>query len=457
MQCFAVGSREVQERFDAHFHKPQFRNLVQTLNNVGSMPLGLLTKYSEEVWDKSDGRFTDEFPYIEISGVGLRTDEYRVSQTPVTDAPSRARQVVRDGDILVSLTRPHRGAVARVLPEHDGIIASTGFAVVRDLETTRVDHDYLLMCLTASFGCDQMLMRSSGGNYPAITRDELSRILIPTISLESQRRLTALTDAARAERKAKLAEADALLSGVDDFLLEALGIAPPAEDTRRVFAVNLAQMSGQERINSDYYHPERVQALRGLERAADSMTVAPLVEIVNFERDQLKTPGANYLSLAHVQSHTGELTDATDTASGNCFAYHTDDVLFARLRPYLNKVYCAEMDGCCSTEFHVLRVKDHKALLSEYLAAVLRSRLVLAQTTHMMTGNTHPRLTNDDVKNLMLPIPSLSVQESIASEIRRRRDTVRRLRAEAEAGWAEAKQRFEVELLSTPSTSFEVK
>ena len=47
------------------------------------------------------------------------------------------------------------------------------------------------------------------------------------------------------------------------------------------------------------------------------------------------------------------------------------------------------MDGCCSTEFHVLRVKDAGAVLPDYLAATLRSRLTLAQTVHMMTGNTH--------------------------------------------------------------------
>ena len=91
------------------------------------------------------------------------------------------------------------------------------------------------------------------------------------------------------------------------------------------------------------------------------------------------------------KANTGELTDATNTASGNCSVFRTDDVLFARLRPYLNKVYRAEMNGCCSTEFHVLRVKDSETLLPEYLAAILRSRIVLAQTTHMMTGNTHPR------------------------------------------------------------------
>ncbi len=298
-----------------------------------------------------------------------------------------------------------------------------------------------------------MLMRSSGGNYPAITRDELAKVLIPAVSREAQSRLTAVMDTARAERRAKLAEADALLAGIDDFLLDALGIAPPADNSRRVFAVSLARMSGQGRLNSDYYHPERTTVLRALDAVSPGLTTARLADVAAFERNQIKTPDDNYLSLAHVQSHTGELTNVTDTASGNCFTFQADDVLFARLRPYLNKVYRAEMSGGCSTEFHVLRVKDRTTLLPEYLAAILRSRLVLAQTTHMMTGNTHPRLTNDDVANLTIPIPNPTLQGIIAVEIRHRRENARRLRAEAEAGWQAAKGWFEEQLLATSNAN----
>ena len=94
-----------------------------------------------------------------------------------------------------------------------------------------------------------------------------------------------------------------------------------------------------------------------------------------------------------------------------------------------------------------VRVKDAETLLPEYLAAVLRSRLVLSQTVHMMTGNTHPRLTNDDVANLTIPIPSPEVQARVAGEIVQRREMARLLRAETEAGWATAKGWFEVQLL----------
>ena len=207
--------------------------------------MGSLVDYADEEWDKSDGRFPDAFPYIEIANVGLGTNEYAIERVDIGKAPSRARQVVRGNDVLVSLTRPHRGAVARVLPEHDGAIASTGFAVIRDADNPRALLDYIMACLTASFGRDQMLMRSSGGTYPAITRDQLAQVLIPNLELGEQRRLADAMADARAERKAKLAEADALLAGLDDFVLSELGIEAPQEDNRRVFAVRLGDIGGQ--------------------------------------------------------------------------------------------------------------------------------------------------------------------------------------------------------------------
>ena len=279
-----------------------------------------------------------------------------------------------------------------------------------------------------------------------INKEEFKSCSIPLPPIVEQDRLITVMDVARAERKAKLVEADALLAGLDNFLLDALGIIPPPQDDRRVFAVSLAFPRALGRLDSDYYHPERIGVLLTL-TSSQNLSVAHIAEVARFERNQIKMPGKNYLSLAHIESHTGELTDATDTASGNCFTFQTDDVLFSRLRPYLNKVHRAKTAGCCSPEFHVLRIKDRKALLPEYLAAVLRSRLVLAQTTHMMTGNTHPRLAPDDVANLLIPIPESKVQEAIVAEVQHRQERSRELRAEAEAGWQAAKRWFEEQLL----------
>ena len=178
------------------------------------------------------------------------------------------------------------------------------------------------------------------------------------------------------------------------------------------------------------------------------ITAYQLSDIVDFHLDLVNvTDNDDYLGLASVESQTGELSGIHEKASGQAFIYKKGDVLYGRLRPYLNKVLFAEKSGVCSTEFHVMRVINCEKVLPEYVAAILRSDLILSQTRHMMTGNTHPRISNDDVKNLYIPVPELAVQIEIVTELHNRRVQARRLKEEAELNWKAGKEQFEKELL----------
>ena len=279
-----------------------------------------------------------------------------------------------------------------------------------------------------------------------VNAEELRDLVIPLPPLEVQHILVAEMDAAREMRQRKIAEADEWLGGLDSWLLEQLNITLPDVQTRNVFAVQLGEAKQKTRLNADYFHPERVLTVRAMEENHKHLESSPLRSLVQFVRDTRKAPTGNYVGLAHVQSHTGELVEANEQAEGSCLVFEENDVLFARLRPYLNKVYRAEISGVCSPEFHVMRVMDKAGLNADYLGTILRSSLILAQTRHMMTGNTHPRLTNEDVANLVVPVPEMGAQELIAGELRRRRAEARRLRAEAEGEWEAAKERFERQL-----------
>ncbi|MBI3538016.1 MAG: restriction endonuclease subunit S [Chloroflexi bacterium] len=382
-----------------------------------------MIKQSSEIWDESPSTFSVEFPYIEISAIGIGTNEYRIENIPIAEAPSRAKMIVRADDIILSTTRPHRGAIAQIKKQDDGAIASTGFSILRDLKSNEITREYLLDVLLSPLALKQFLQRSSGGNYPAITPDQLDRVLIPTPSGAIQRALITEMQAAREARRQKLAQADALLAGLDAYLLEQLGITPPQEDKRQVFAVPMGEMRGTSRLNSDYFHPERVLAIRAMQEKKDGLRAERLEDIADFVRDLATvTAEDKYIGLASVQSNTGELVETVEEAEGACLRFVENDVLFARLRPYLNKVHRAEKRGVCSTEFHVIRIRNNGNVLPDYLATILRSSLILVQTRHMMTGNTHPRLTNEDVVNLVVPIPDLRVQQAIATEVKRRRE-----------------------------------
>lgn len=187
-QIYAVRLRDIPARFDPHFHHPNFRKLAALIGSQRHARLGELAAFSAEQWTSREG---ETFRYIEISGVNTETGEITPHELPVNEAPSRAQMVVHSDDLLISLTRPHHGAISLIDATLEGAIASTGFAVVRRIETERVRPDYLWCALHSRLGLQQMLQRSSGGNYPAITEAELSKVLIPLPSLQTQDKIAA--------------------------------------------------------------------------------------------------------------------------------------------------------------------------------------------------------------------------------------------------------------------------
>lgn len=194
---FALPLRELKARcdegatrLDPHYNAPRFSKLVRALRGTPSRSLGNLVRFSTDQCNPHDCT-GDTFSYIEISGIDLQTGEVSAVKTQTTEAPSRARMLVREGDILVSLTRPHRGAIG-VVPKHlHGAIASTGFAVVREIIASDCRRDFLLAILRSSVCLQQMLQRSSGGNYPAITEHELTLLTVPLPCYKVQKRIVA--------------------------------------------------------------------------------------------------------------------------------------------------------------------------------------------------------------------------------------------------------------------------
>jgi len=73
---------------------------------------------------------------------------------------------------------------------------------------------------------------------------------------------------------------------------------------------------------------------------------------------------------------------------------------------------------------------------------------VFAQVKGKTTGSSgRRRIDSQMFAGLQIPVPNREIQQEIATEMRRRREESRRLKAEAEAGWESAKEEFERVLL----------
>jgi type I restriction enzyme, S subunit len=189
-KTFVVWSDRVSGgRFDPAFYKPEYIQLLEGIRHTRYEKLSHLVKFSSETWNQKD-YFKDDFPYIEISEINLSKGIIsNVNQVKILEAPSRAKMIVRKGDIIISTTRPNRGAIAKISENEDFSIASTGFAILRHYDKSKIVPNYLHTILRHRICLTQMEQRSSGGNYPAITQDELGNINIPIPSISVQQEI----------------------------------------------------------------------------------------------------------------------------------------------------------------------------------------------------------------------------------------------------------------------------
>ena len=102
---------------------------------------GLVQAVSSKNPNKEDRDRT--FRYIDLSSVDHdRKIITLVKELKYSEAPSRARQLVRNGDVLVSTVRPNLNGVAKVPMNLDMATASTGFCVLRP-KRDELDNSYL--------------------------------------------------------------------------------------------------------------------------------------------------------------------------------------------------------------------------------------------------------------------------------------------------------------------------
>jgi type I restriction enzyme S subunit len=148
-----------------------------------------------------------EFRYVDIASVDNKTKQ--ITQPKILlgkNAPSRARQVIRTGDVLVATTRPNLNAVALVPPELDNEICSTGFCVLR--AKPGLKPEFLFAWVQTPTFVQALTELVKGALYPAVTDNQVRAQWIPLPPLVEQERLVGvlrerLGAVARARRAAE--------------------------------------------------------------------------------------------------------------------------------------------------------------------------------------------------------------------------------------------------------------
>ncbi|WP_415339851.1 restriction endonuclease subunit S, partial [Clostridium perfringens] len=117
------------------------------------------------------------FKYVDIGSVNSFGEFGCLEEMSFEKAPSRARRKIKDGDTIISTVRTYLKAISSFKNiENENIICSTGFAVLTP--TNKINSEYLALWVRNQKFINEIVRRSKGVSYPAITAKEIGDIEI---------------------------------------------------------------------------------------------------------------------------------------------------------------------------------------------------------------------------------------------------------------------------------------
>lgn len=201
--------------------KELFESQLQWIMDNGQLKMGWEVKKLGEILVKIETidptKNPDiEFTYLDVSSVNKETKEI---ETPTVligkDAPSRAKKLIRTGDVIFATVRPTHSRVALIPEEYDEQVCSTGYFVLRTKESINNKLIFYFL-LTKGFN-EQMEKLQKGASYPAVTDNDVKGILLKfPKSLQTQQTIVRQLDALRAETQKLEAVYQKKIAGLEE-------------------------------------------------------------------------------------------------------------------------------------------------------------------------------------------------------------------------------------------------
>jgi restriction endonuclease S subunit len=141
----------------------------------------------------------------------------------------------------------------------------------------------------------------------------------------------------------------------------------------------------------------------------------------------------NFIGLENIESNTSRLVNISPVQGkfikSTKTRFKIGDVLYGKLRPYLNKVWLADFDGICSTDIWALRAKEG-IILPQLLGAILQQSSIVQKSSASMAGANLPRANKDVFDRIAIALPPIEIQKQIVAKLSAVQDYKKQLLAQ---------------------------
>lgn len=168
-------------RLDAEYYQPKYCELMEQLSAKGT--IGTVCNIYDKTYMPVDNQ---EYKYIELANIGRSGEIENVDFIIGSELPSRARRIVKKGQVIVSSIEGSLNSCALITDEYNDAVCSTGFYVI---DSESINSETLLV-LIKSDAIQSLLKRGCSGTILTnITKKEFLDIPLPEVDSDVQKKI----------------------------------------------------------------------------------------------------------------------------------------------------------------------------------------------------------------------------------------------------------------------------
>lgn len=299
--------------------------------------------------------------------------------------------------------------------------------------------EFILTCLTSEFMQTQFIDKTKQVGQPKLALMRLKTSLLPLPPFHEQQRIVARVeellakvdslskdekklDALQSTMPERL-KASLLQAAIQGKLTERLPGDGNAEDLLAEIAAEKQRLIKEKKIKKEKPLPEITEEEKPFD-LPEGWAWCRLGEICNYGTNDSVSPDKLLkekllIDLEDIEKNTGILLNRKQydgkNANSNKNVFYSGNVLYSKLRPYLNKVIVADEDGYCTSE--ILPLDFGQYIYNKYAQILLMSPIFLNYANQCSYGTKMPRLGTKDARIFTCPIPPLAEQHRIVHRL----------------------------------------
>ena len=364
-------------------------------------------------------------PYIKMYNLRNQKIDFEFHPQYITEEVHNnklARSRTQPGDLLMNIVGPPLGKLAIIpesLPEANFNQAAV---LIRPFKFKPAITQYLFYYLSELSEINSISTKGSAGQVNiSLTQSQQMRIALPPLA--ELERITQKIESLFSKIGVLETSIDNIydhISKIKSGILEkALSGKLVSQDKTEEPAITLLKS-----INPDFEPTDNRHYANVPYKVPQKWQWVTLSDISNYG-ECINVPVSNIpenswiLELKDIEKDSGRLIQRMNRSKKNIngvrHSFKKGDVLYSKLRTYLNKVLVADQDGYCTTE--IIPITCVPGIVPEYLCHVLRSRYYVDYTISLGYGVKMPRLGTADALKSMIPVPPYEEQRRIVKSV----------------------------------------